>query len=311
MILTVTLNAAIDRTYRIEGFALDVVHRPSACWIVAGGKGINVARTVTRLGGVATATGILGGHNGRFIAASLREEGIEGEFVWVRGESRTCIAAVDPERRSQTEINENGPTVGRRAIQRMLALISRLLRTGSYEILVLSGSVPPGVPEDVYGTLTDLGKSLGVRVVLDSSGEPLRQGVAARPWLVKPNLVELEQLTGRRATSGKEAADIAESVLDADTRAVVVTMGPDGCVCVVEGDRFYVAAPEVPFISAVGSGDALLGALLVGLAQGWSWREAVAYGVAAGAANACVYGAGFVDRQQVDRLVERVTATPV
>lgn len=308
MTLTVTLNAAIDRTYRIEGFKLDVVHRPSACWIVAGGKGINVARTMRRLGGSAKATGILGGHNGRFVAESLRSEGIDGSFVWVRGESRTCIAAVDPGRRTQTEINETGPEVGARTVNRLVTLIDGLLLSGEFDVMTMSGSIPPGVPDDVYADLIMLAHRHGVRTVLDASGEPLRKGAKAGPWMVKPNLVELEHLTGRRAHSAREAANLAEAVLGNGTEAVVVTMGAAGCVCVLGSERFAVSAPEVPFISAVGSGDALLGAFLVGIGRGMDWRKAVEYGVAAGAANACEYGAGFVQPTMVEQLAERVAA---
>lgn len=307
MILTVTLNAAVDRTYRVEGFALDVVNRPSASWIVAGGKGINVARTVHRLGGGAFATGILGGHNGRFIAASLREEGIPGRFVWVRGESRTCIAAVDPLRRSQTEINEVGPPVPASAVRRLTRLIHDLVATGKYCFLVLSGSIPPGVPDDVYARIIAAVREGRTRVVLDTSGEALRQGAAAGPWMIKPNLLETEHLTGRKPATVTDARDLALGLLNDRTEAIVVTMGASGCVCVTGSEQFHVPAPEVPFLSAVGSGDALLGATLLKLEAGSSWPEAVRYGVGAGAANACEYGAGFVTPHEVERWAAATT----
>lgn len=311
MILTVTLNAAIDRTYQVENFRLDVVHRPSACWIVAGGKGINVARTVTRLGGHARATGILAGHNGRFIAQSLREEGIEGRFVWVRGESRTCIAAVDPVRRSQTEINEAGPHVSVGAVRRFVRLITAMVANEPYEFVVLSGSVPPGVPDDIYDRVQKALKPSGVRVVLDSSGEALRQGVKTQPWLIKPNRLELEQLTGVTAHTPTDCVEVASRLLSEGTKAVVVTLGADGAVCVTENSAFHVPAPQIPFLSAVGSGDALLGAMLLALSQGADWQNAVRYGVGAGAANACEYGAGFVTREAVARWSALTTVCPL
>ena len=307
MILTVTLNAAIDRTYRVESFRLDAVHRPSACWIVAGGKGINVARTVKRLGGEARATGILAGHNGRFIAGSLRAENIRGSFVWVRGESRTCIAAVDPVHRTQTEINETGPTVPPSAAGRLIRRVRRMIEAEATRYLVLSGSIPPGMPNDVYARITEEARRAGVHVVLDSSGEPLRRGAAVGPWMIKPNLLELEHLTGKRVSRPEEAASVARGLLSPRTEAVVVTMGSEGCVCVSERQCFHVAAPEVPFVSSVGSGDALLGALLWALVQGWDWRAAVRYGVGAGAANVCEYGAGFVDPAKVERFARSAT----
>lgn len=311
MVLTVTLNAAIDRTYRIDGFALDVVHRPSDCRVVAGGKGINVARTIQRLGGLAAATGILAGHNGRFIASSLKSEGIPGRFVWVRGESRTCIAAVDPSRRTQTEINETGPAVSGGAMRRLHRLVRQYIGDISPSWVTLSGSVPPGVPVDVYARLAEASHSMCAKVALDASGEALRRGVVSRPWLLKPNLAELEHVSGTRASSPRHAADIAAGLLGGGTEVVLVTMGAGGCVCVTERERFHVPAPEVPFISAVGSGDALLGALLWALEDGADLREAVVLGVGAGAANACEYGAGFVAEEAVRRMAAATSPVAV
>lgn len=302
MILTVTLNAAVDRTYRVDGFRLDAVNRPTESRVVAGGKGVNVARTVLRLGGAAMATGILGGRNGRFIAASLRLEGIRGSFVWVRGESRTCIAAVDPSRRSQTEINEVGPEVSLRAMRRLLRLTSRLFRSETLSFVTMSGSIPPGMPADVYRLLIEEARRWGIRSVLDSSGEPLRQGALAEPWMLKPNLLELEHLTGERPNRPCDVAEVAARLVQGMTQVAVVTMGAAGCVCVTNTERFMVRAPEVPFVSAVGSGDAMLGAMLLALRRGRTWRDAVAIGVGAGAANACEYGAAFVSPEAVENL---------
>jgi 1-phosphofructokinase family hexose kinase len=307
LILTVTLNAAIDRTYRIDGFSLDVVHRPSACWIVAGGKGINVARVVTRLGGQAFATGFLGGHNGQFIADSLQEEGIPGEFVTVEGESRTCIAAVDHLRKSQTEINEVGPTIRPDELKAFVGLYERLVVGLEPRFVVLCGSLPMGVPDATYRMLIEAAHRAGVPCVLDASGQALREGAGAKPWMIKPNSAELEQLCGRRADTPTDVAELAASVVAGGVEIVVATMGARGCVCVTARDRFWVASPEVPFVSAVGSGDAFVASFLVMMERGATVRESCRYGVAAGADNACRYGAGFVERAEVERLAATAT----
>ncbi len=311
MILTVTLNAAIDRTYRIDGFALDVVNRPQESWIVAGGKGINVARVVHRLGGNVVATGLLGGHNGEFIAAALADEGVRGEFVRVAGESRTCIAAVDHTRKSQTEINEIGPTISEAELTAFNDRYCELLDELRPHYVTLSGSVPSGVPESVYRDMIGCARDYGALCVLDSSSDPLRQGVTAEPWMVKPNMAELEHLSGMSAHTPHEVADLASETLELGVSVVVATMGSQGCVCVTNQDRFRVRSPDVPFVSAVGSGDAFLGAFLVATEQGASIRDACRRGVAAGADNACRYGAGFVEREEVDRLAAHSVIEPV
>lgn len=305
MILTLTLNAAIDRTYRINGFKLDVVHRPEECWIVAGGKGVNVARVVTRLGGQAVATGFLGGHNGEFIAESLRSEGIRDAFVRVQGESRTCIAAVDQDKRTQTEINEVGPPISQIEIAALTDRFTQLLKDLKPFAVTLSGSCPPGVPDAAYADLCAVAQGFGVRCALDGSGETLRRGATAQPWLLKPNLVELGQLTGEEARTPADVADVAMSALRGRTEIVITTMGADGCVCVTRDERFTLTSPEVPFISAVGSGDAFLAALLVSLERGAPLRDAARMAVGAGAANACRYGAGFIEADDVTRLAAK------
>ena len=309
MILTVTLNAAVDRTYRCDGFRLDVVNRPQESWIVAGGKGINVARVVTRLGGEAVATGFLGGHNGDIIADSLREEGIRNEFVRTAGESRTCIAAVDHLRRSQTEINEIGPTISVEELSALKQRLSGLLAEARPTMAVFSGSIPLGVPEDVYEDLGGIPGSMGIPWVLDSSGEALRRGVAARPWMVKPNLVELEHLTGVAVEDPIRVGELAATVLGNGTEVVMVTMGAEGCVVVTLNERFWVKPPEVPFVSAVGSGDSLVGAFVLAVERGSSVEEAAVLGVGAGTANACRYGAGFIEPDAVEQIAERCEVT--
>ena len=311
MILTVTLNAAIDRTYRIDGFALDRVNRPQESWIVAGGKGINVARVVSRLGGHVVATGLLGGHNGEFIAGSLKAEGIRGEFVRMAGESRTCIAAVDHMRRTQTEINEIGPDVGESELQLFQERFDALLDELRPAYVTFSGSVPRGVNDHIYRDLIATASAHGAQSVLDASGEPLREGVGAKPWMVKPNAVELEHLTGCSVRSIAEAAAQASEIQASGIAVVAATLGANGCVLITKNDRFWARSPEVPFVSAVGSGDAFVGAFLASMEEGTTVQDACRRGVAAGAANACRYGAGFIDRYDVDRLAAQVVIAPV
>ena len=306
MILTVTLNAAIDKTYRVENFALDRVHRPSESRIVAGGKGINVSRVFTALGGEAFSTGFLGGYNGRFVERSLRRKGLASEFVRTRDESRICIAVVDPIHGTQTEVNEPGPQVTPRELAALKETFERLVRREPWSFVVLSGSAPPGVPSEIYRDLIEIAKAAGRRCVLDASGEPLKSGLQSLPWMVKPNIHELSYLLGRTPRSKDEIAEAALSLCRGGCEIVAVTRGRDGAIAASRGTVWEAAPPEIEFVSAVGSGDSFVGAFLHTLERGGEVDEALRIGVAAGAANAASYGAGFIDRADVESKARQV-----
>lgn len=309
LIVTVTLNAAVDKTYRVENFGLDKVHRPSEEKTVAGGKGINVARVLKELGHNPIATGFVGGSNGKIITSGLEHEGIPYRFVEVDGESRLCIAVVDPINRTQTEVNETGPVVGQEDLEKLQATLQELLTGASY--LVLSGSGPPGVPIDFYAWAIDLANSAGVRCVLDASGEHLRQGIKVKPYMVKPNEAEMSALIGRELLTFEEIIEAAKDVARSGIPVVVVSLGRSGGI-ITDGWRVWQArAPEIEFVSAVGSGDAMVAAVLDSLIKGNDLPESLKAGTAAGAANASTYGAGFVSKEQMARLYEEVVIEEV
>lgn len=303
-VLTVTLNAAVDKTYRVEGFCLDRVFRVEAGRVVAGGKGINVARVLHTLGVPVVATGFLGGHNGAFILDSLKQEGIPGDFVWTQGESRVCLAVIDPIAGTQTELNEIGPEIHPEEVSALEQKLAQLLPQFAY--VTLCGSAPPGVPTDFHARVIRLGHKAGVKVVLDSSGELLRHGLEAGPWMVKPNRAELSAIYGREPTDVDEATQMAHQLLAKGIEIAVVTLGKQGAIWVSEEGEWFAQPPEVEFVSAVGSGDSMLAAMLYAFIQGMSPPDVLRWGVAAGAANAAVFGAGFCTREQIEALVPRV-----
>ncbi|MCS7309254.1 MAG: 1-phosphofructokinase [Armatimonadetes bacterium] len=303
-VLTVTLNAAVDKTYRVEGFCLDRVFRVEAGRVVAGGKGINVARVLHTLGVPVVATGFLGGHNGAFILDSLQQEGIPGDFVWTRGESRVCLAVIDPIAGTQTELNEIGPEIHPDEVSALEQKLEQILPRFAY--VTLSGSAPPGVPADFYACAIRLGQRAGVRVVLDSSGDLLKHGVDAVPWMVKPNRAELAALFGGEPADVREAIEMARQLRARGIEVVVVTLGRQGAVWVSAEGEWFAQPPEVEFVSAVGSGDSMLAAMLYATILGMLPPEVLRWGVAAGAANAAVFGAGFCTRQQIEALLPRV-----
>ena len=308
MILTVTPNAAVDKTYHVEGFRLDVVNRPTQTLTVAGGKGINVARVYQTLGGRALATGFLGGNQGRIVADALEQEGIPAAMVRVQGETRLCIAAIDSTTGTQTEINESGPEVSDEEIRKLFDRVTRLLSQETFSFVVLSGSLPPGAPTTLYAELIDLARTHKTPVALDTSGEPLREGLKARPWMVKPNQPELEAVLGRPLPGRHEALQAAQELLLSGIEVAVLTSGAAGALLVNAAGAWFATPPPIEFASAVASGDSFLAAFL------WQWTagspsadsaSALRLATGAGAANAAVIGAGFCTRESIVRLAQR------
>ncbi len=317
MILTVTPNATVDKTYRVDDFALDRVNRPQETLTVAGGKGINVARVYRTLGGQALAAGFLGGAQGQIVARELEREGIASDFTPIAGETRVCIAVIDPKTGTQTEINERGPVVSSGEVDALRQRFSHLLSQQPFDYVVLSGSLPPGAPDTLYAELIETARTFGVPAVLDASGEALRQGVAARPWLVKPNHYELQGLLNRPMEtdlSDVDAAEAARRLQAGGTANVIVSLGARGAVLVNNAGTWRAVPPKIEFASAVASGDSFVAAFL------WAWQygeslhdpaSALRLATGAGAANAMVIGAGFCTRASIFEQAARSIVTPV
>lgn len=306
---TVTPNAGIDKTYTVEGFGLDRVHRPSDCITVPGGKGINVARVLKTLGRSATATGFLGGATGDAVARGLDAEGIAHDFVRIEGESRLCIAVMDPTTGTQTEINENGPEVTAHDVERALDKMRHLAQGKEY--VVLCGSCPPGVPTSFYGDIIRIAQKAGARAVLDTSGEHLREAIKLSPYMVKPNVTELSQLAGRELVTLEEITRAAKGLRQYGVEISAVTIGRSGAL-LTDGKQVWKATPPtIPFASAVGSGDAFVAGFLDSLLGNQCLEEALAWATAAGAANATTYGAGFCSKDSIIEIREGVALAAV
>jgi 1-phosphofructokinase family hexose kinase len=269
---------------------------------VAGGKGINVARVYETLGGDAVCTGFLGGAQGAIVAGALAAENISNQFVPCSGETRLCIAVIDPATGTQTEINEPGPEITMRAVSELLRRVQSLLSQQDIEFVVLCGSLPPGAPDNLYAELIGVAHRYGVRTVLDSSGAALREGVAAKPWMVKPNRAELESIVGEPPGDLRSCRTHAEDLNKSGIEVVAVTLGKEGALVVNSQGCIAASPPEVEFASAVASGDSFLAAFL------WAWgcgpspedaQYALKLACAAGAANAAVIGAGFCSRESI------------
>ena len=303
-ILCVNPNAAIDKTITVENFTLDKIHRPQAVTPTPGGKGCNVARVLKVLGEAPIVTGWVGGYAGRYIESGLRDEGIGVAFTHTQCESRTCLSIFDPVNHTLTEIYEYGEPVSRAAQRSFCSRYRALLETCA--LVTMSGSLPAEVPEDFYRNLITWAHEAHVPVLLDSSREPLRLGLEARPRLVKPNRFELRTLLGRDLSSLDELVKAADDVACRWTTTVVVSLGAEGAVASTGEGTWQARPPVVPAQNAVGSGDAMLAGLALGLAHGYAFEDVLRLGVAAGAANTLTIGAGRLRREDVDTILPDV-----
>ena len=307
MILTVTLNAALDRTVAVPNFRLGHRHRAVESRTVAGGKGINVARALKLLGRPVIATGFAGGATGSRLLAQLREESVLTDFTRIAAETRINLAVVDPTSGEQTEINERGPAVSPEEVESFIARLGYL--ADGAELCVLAGSLPPGAGDDLYARLVkDLGER-GVPVVLDVEGDAMRAGLRAGASVVTPNEREAEELVGQEFADRDDLVQGLTELIRLGAGEAAITR-PDGCVAVVgEGTerRFLeVRTESLEPVSTVGSGDAFLAGYVAARYDGRPPGECLAYGVACGAESTQHFGAGMVDRNQVERLLGEV-----
>ena len=310
MIVTVTLNAAVDRTLTVPNFQRGQRHRASAGVTLAGGKGINVARALKALGVPVVATGLVGGATGTRIVEELTAEAILNDFVRIEGESRTSTAVVDPTGETYTEINEWGPAV----LPDELEMLQEKLRylTQGAELVVFAGSLPRDVGEDFYAEAVRELARRQVPVVLDTEGEPLRLGVDAEPFLVSPNQSEAEGLVGQEFHDDEDFLLALDRIAEMGARNVLITT-ENGCVALLreerEAQRYRAVAPRLEPVSTVGSGDALLGAYLAARHVARTHEESLRAAVATGAASTLEVGAGRFDPRMAGRLQAGVIVT--
>lgn len=308
-ILTVTPNPAIDKTAVVPGFQLGKIHRPQELLMLAGGKGINVARSIHRLGGTCRVCLLLGGHAGRWVLDQLALEEIPAEAAWFDGETRTCLSILDPQSGQLTELYETGKSVGEATWMEFATLVGH--QAAEMNWVILSGSLPPGAPPNGYANLIHTIQTISphARIFLDTGGKNLSDAVLLKSFLVKINQSEAAELIGEAIETLDEVAQAAQKIRRRGAQAVVITCGPIGAVGVdASGHPFAWRAPRVAAISAVGSGDAFLAGITIGLDGGLDLRQAAQLGVAAGAANTLSLGAGCFEKEQVERLLAEVAS---
>lgn len=297
-LLTVTLNPALDKVQVVPDFQAGAVYKVAETHTSAAGKGINVARVTHTLGSPVTALGLLGGVAGDYAGECLRREGIPCCIVPISGETRTSVIVADPANRRDTVLNEAGPLISGEELNALWQCLRELLPT--VQTVSYSGSLPPGVPGSFYAEAIELAREMGVKAALDTSGDALVQGAAARPFLLKPNRHELTALGDE---GGDGWAGAAVGLRDrTGCEVALVTDGARGALLACEDGLWECAPPLIDVVSAVGSGDSFLAGFL------WAWDDAqgpeaaLRLGTAAGAANARHYGSEFCTRNEIEML---------
>jgi 1-phosphofructokinase family hexose kinase len=316
MIITVTLNAAIDKTLAVPNFRLGRRHRAVEQTAMAGGKGVNVARALKALGQPVIATGIAGGHTGARIIQQLTDEQILNDFVRIHEESRMSTAVVDPTSGEQTEINERGPNVSAAELEQFVDKLLYLARGAS--ICVFCGSLPAGVDPGLYARLVTELRRLGVVSIVDAEGEAMRLATRAGPDVVTPNELEAEELVGHEFSDAEDRATAVSEIVGLGAREAIMTM-PDGCLALLGTDtdatrpRELVRATLDPLepVSSVGSGDAFLAGWVSARYEDKIPPECLRFGVACGAESTQRLGAGLIEPREVDRLVGEVEVEAV
>jgi 1-phosphofructokinase family hexose kinase len=307
MIITVTLNAALDKTLQVPNFTPGRRHRTVDQTTMPGGKGVNVARAIKRLGQPVIATGFAGGATGTRIVEALGDEAILYGFVGVREESRTNTAVLDPTTGLQTEINERGPEITTQELELFREKLMYLAKGAS--MCVFAGSLPGGVEPDIYaGLIRDL-KKLGVTTIIDTDGEPLRLSMRAEPDVISPNELEAEELVGHEFNDPEDRAHAIVDMSRLGAREAIMTV-PDGCYAQIVEDGvptpYRVRIEEQEARSTIGSGDAFLAGYVAARYAGRPPVECLRHGVACGAESTQHFGAGVIDPAAVARLLPEV-----
>jgi len=270
-LVTVTLNPAIDQTVSIPNFTPDAVNRVAWEQSDAGGKGVNVASFLADFGYGISATGLLGQDNPELFQKLLEQKGIANQFVWIAGKTRVNVKIVDEIQQQVTDINFPGCPATPESLQQLTETLTRLAT--DHDWFILSGSIPEGVPTTFYGDLVRLLKAQGKTVVMDTSGESLRQALVAQPDVIKPNQVELQELLGRSLANEAEIVQAAQDLIRQGLKSVVVSMGSEGALFVEANQVVHAQPAKVDLKSTVGAGDAMVAGTVVGMIRGYSLAD--------------------------------------
>ncbi len=298
MIYTVTLNPAIDRELLVPEIVFDAVLRATGWQVDFGGKGFNVSRLLVGFNTPSVALGFVGGAVGQIMEKGIQALGIQTDFVWVEGETRTNISIRSESESHYIKANEPGPAVTDNDVRRLLDKVESLVRPGDW--WVLAGSLPLGCPATIYYDMITIIQSHGGQAILDTSGEALKRGCEAAPFVCKPNLIEAENLTGR---AGATPLELAEAIQEIGPHHIVISLGKNGALYHGEDGSFSVKAPPIVERNPIGAGDSMVGGIVWALNQGYDFQQVIRWGVACGAATASLEGTSVAQKKDAEALL--------
>ena len=304
MILTVTLNAAIDKRYVVEDFKIGEVNRVKECVYTPGGKGLNVSKPASIAGAKVVATGFVGGHAGNYIEDELRPFGIESAFYHMKEESRSCINIWDTVQKKQTEFLEPGFTVSEEDFEGFVEKFQGLVKDA--DVVAMSGSVPKGLDGTAYQRLVRIVKDAGKKVILDTSGKLLTAGIEAKPTMIKPNIDEIRMLTGSNCDDLNEIIEAAEQIHQGGVEVVAVSLGGDGAIVVNSEGVYRAIVPKIDAVNTVGCGDSMIAGFALGFSEGLSIADTLKKASAISAAAALREETGFFVLEDMESIYPKV-----
>jgi len=304
MILTITLNPAVDIGYQLDHLLIDTVNRVEVVSKTAGGKGLNVARVVRQLNEDIAASGFLGGQLGNFIRSEIKALGIKDFFVPIDGETRNCIAVIHEGK--QTEILESGPIISPKESKAFIEKFTDFLQ--QVEMITISGSLPKGLTADFYLQLIEIANEHHKRVLLDVNGSLLQNILKndQKPFLIKPNEEELAEFIGKDSVSKDQVQDILSSSMFHGIPWIIVTLGKDGAIIKHHSTFYEVNVPTIQVVNPVGSGDAVIAGFSVGLARKMADESLIKFGMAMGVLNALEEKTGSVNPENINEMIPQI-----
>ena len=304
MIITVTLNPALDKTVILPGFAVNTVNRVSATRLDPGGKGINVSKVVKALGGKTLALGVLGGAAGGYIQAAMDKMELPNDMVLTGEITRTNLKIIDPLLQTNTDINEPGGPVSEETLDAVWHKLTKAVKPG--DTVVLAGKNPPGMPDSRLADWVTRLHGMKVYTCVDTVGEPMQQAIAAQPDIIKPNREELSEIAGRRMVTDDDVLTAARELVGRGVGLVTASLGADGAIFVTRNQAFRGYAPKVSVVSVVGAGDAMMAALTHYSAAGCSLEETARRSIAVSVASVMCSGSEAPELNMILPLIDQV-----
>ncbi|MBZ2174552.1 1-phosphofructokinase family hexose kinase [Schnuerera sp. xch1] len=306
MILIISLNPSIDRWYNVKDFEKGQIFKTEDFKYTPGGKGINVAKVINEFNEQVMVTGFLGGRSGEYIEEKLDSISVNHRFVHINDETRGCIRILSDDG-SQTEILEGGPSISTDEVIKFYELYRELIK--DVDIVCASGSVPTGLPDEIYRDLIVMAKEQNKKFFLDTSGEALKLGIEALPFFIKPNKDELEYYLGCSVESDAEIIGAGKYLSEDGIEIVIISLGRDGSIVFHDGYMYRIRVPKVDTVNSVGAGDSMTGGFIASLLRDYEFEFALRVAAACGTANVMESEPGKVDMNNMKKIMNDIVIT--